>query len=1611
MIKFYSSLLFLFFLHTIASAQNNFLQRGGSQGIDEVLDVSISDNNEVFSVGYYEQNANFGSTILSAQGNGEGFITKQNPDGTYQWAVSVAGSFLQRAYAVAPSPDGSVYAAGTFLGPTTVLGQSFNSTSNSIDVWVVKLSASGQLVWLQTINSPTNESVDKIVCFNENGQEKILLAGQFRGQIQLGSQTFNSTVETNGLIGYDIYLSKLNSDGTFNNTVTLNSNANDRVTGLDTDVSGNIYLSGHAGNTLYVNSTSNVLTGITSGFIVKLNPQFNQVWLKQLNSNFIDINGMAVRGSTVVLGGNFEGTLNATGTTNSYSTASPNAVFFARYNTNGAFQHLVTESSENQFDLADVAIDSLDNTFFTGTFSCKQTSYITAIGAEGVFNSIGFKDIYITQYDAQGARVFMQQFGGPRNDIAYAMDIKNNNSPLVVGSYIDRFSVPKPTNIGLIPFVNNLLNSADNDFSINNIFSAQCNDSLYGTFVNLGSYGSGIDCLFFSAFDSSRAHYDYFIRANNLGSCDRSILNPYINNGQDTVRTCQGFYLKFRPNTINYAGPQYNVIWKNENNQIIYTAPPLTGMYYLNAQTIDGCRSFIDSVYVIIDSVPVPPQLSSPYGEIFNGNITTSSYNDCANRILIEEGDTITVYGPDSFAGDSIVWIVNNDTLINVDSVRVTGDFEIKYRIYNEFGCSRGTCLTSLTYVLCNGIPTAGGACDFGIIIPEVIYICPGEMVELEINNSIASGQGGASIPAIGYWKVTKNDGLPSDAEFNELNDSVSTFINHSYNNTLSQGSYTAQFFLFAPPYNDSIALHLTKSFLVVYLPVPSPIATVTSNTSGLCPGAASIITFDSNYPYSIEAPNLELDNLEDPYIMTVSTTGTYSISCIVIHPTSGCEASSSASLELVLKESPTLVMNPSNGIKCPQDSVTLTAEAGASITWTGPGGEINSDQFQLQAYLPGEYYYNLVDFEGCNLLSVFKLVNNLNPIPATGEYNHICPGEFAQIKLPSDSGYYFYWQAPLTGMDSVKNIYQAGVYHVDTYICNEYTPLTFTIYQSFANANILFPDGMALCDDHPISLVAETGPYTYLWTPGNSPDTAIIADHTDYYKLQVTDTLNCTRRDSIYLIEHPNPPEPLVSAPPTCLEGIASLNASNYNNVIWFSVKDSMLFQGNPYNFQLNDTDIVVSAISTNQFGCYSDTVTYEVPFLLHAQLPSYPDEMLYCVGDSANITGSGGSNIASISWIGPNNFQLTSDALMINEVTFDNTGLYTMVPVPESGYCIVEDQTIQINAKTPNAPLVDYLQTICENGLIQAVVTVQPNYVYSWSGPLAYNASNQNLYISNAQLVNSGNYVLTSFFDGCYRNDTYPVNVLEIPNAPVIGHTAIGCENQPYVIYDAGNGIGQGYNLNWLGAENFQISAQDTLMISALSMSDAGTYYLQYQNNICLSAVTPLSVEVLPAPVFSLDPVYEFCEGESIEIVSPISANAYLWSNGAVSNSNVFTEPGNFWLIVEDTNGCSYASNSIVNAVYCDVGKIPNTFSPNGDGVNDALQFTVSGGAVHGAYIFDRWGKVIKEIKGSESLIWDGTNNSGETMMNGTYFFILDVTMINGNEKKVEGTITLFN
>lgn len=84
-----------------------------------------------------------------------------------------------------------------------------------------------------------------------------------------------------------------------------------------------------------------------------------------------------------------------------------------------------------------------------------------------------------------------------------------------------------------------------------------------------------------------------------------------------------------------------------------------------------------------------------------------------------------------------------------------------------------------------------------------------------------------------------------------------------------------------------------------------------------------------------------------------------------------------------------------------------------------------------------------------------------------------------------------------------------------------------------------------------------------------------------------------------------------------------------------------------------------------------------------------------------------------------------------------------------------------------------------------------------------------------------------------------------------------------------------------------------------------------------------------------------------------------------------------------------------------------VPNTFTPNGDGINDT--FGIAGEAISDfrIQVFNRWGQLVFESKNANER-WDGTY-AGQKVPQGVYVYKITAQSPGGQRQNKEGNLNI--
>lgn len=172
-------------------------------------------------------------------------------------------------------------------------------------------------------------------------------------------------------------------------------------------------------------------------------------------------------------------------------------------------------------------------------------------------------------------------------------------------------------------------------------------------------------------------------------------------------------------------------------------------------------------------------------------------------------------------------------------------------------------------------------------------------------------------------------------------------------------------------------------------------------------------------------------------------------------------------------------------------------------------------------------------------------------------------------------------------------------------------------------------------------------------------------------------------------------------------------------------------------------------------------------------------------------------------------------------------------------------------------------------------------------------------------------------------------------------------------------------------------------------------------------------LRVTVSPTPTIDAGPPASITLGQSYTIPATGSQGTYVWTPSTGLSSASILQPvatpqvTTTYTVQVTSNGCSATSSVVITVIpYCI--KVMEAFTPNGDGINDFWLIT-QGNCLKTAkaQVFNRNGGKVYESNNYRND-WNGTYN-GKPVPDGTYYYIVSYTLLDGKSEVKRGSLTI--
>ena len=137
---------------------------------------------------------------------------------------------------------------------------------------------------------------------------------------------------------------------------------------------------------------------------------------------------------------------------------------------------------------------------------------------------------------------------------------------------------------------------------------------------------------------------------------------------------------------------------------------------------------------------------------------------------------------------------------------------------------------------------------------------------------------------------------------------------------------------------------------------------------------------------------------------------------------------------------------------------------------------------------------------------------------------------------------------------------------------------------------------------------------------------------------------------------------------------------------------------------------------------------------------------------------------------------------------------------------------------------------------------------------------------------------------------------------------------------------------------------------------------------------------------------------------------AGEHLYDQEQMIN-HTFERSGKYWVVVEirDETGQKSRDSIEIAVEGNSLIKVPNVFTPNGDGVHDAFVIETEDIKSLRCSIMDRTGKIVFQWDNIYGH-WDGRDMSGREMQPGTYFYVVEAVDTDDTLYRRKGTVSLY-
>ncbi len=694
----------------------------------------------------------------------------------------------------------------------------------------------------------------------------------------------------------------------------------------------------------------------------------------------------------------------------------------------------------------------------------------------------------------------------------------------------------------------------------------------------------------------------------------------------------------------------------------------------------------------------------------------------------------------------------------------------------------------------------------------------------------------------------------------------------------------------------------------------------------------------------------------------------------------------------------------------CPGDTITIGGNPSSPAALTtylwSPAALVSDANAANPLAFPTTttMFYLSTSNDTCNGLDSVLITIRTPPAVFAGSDAAICINDTLQLLATGADSYV--WNQQITLSDSLianPEVYptittEYNVTGTDAFGCTSSDTVEITV-----NALPIIDAGLndTICVGETSQLTV-TGAVSYSWSPIDSlTDPNIdnpIADPstTTDYVVTGTDANNCINTDTVRIVVNPLPIVDAGQNIAICINDTIQINATGANTYSWTpmaTMNDASI--SNPLVFNTVTTMYYVTGTDLNL--CENiDSVEVAINALPNV---TAGNDVQICIGDSAQLQASGAATYNWTPTVGLSNPAIDNPMAGPSDTTeYIVTGI-------DNNVCSNSDTVIVIVNPLPTV-FAGNDEDICIGG--SANLNATGAQTYTWNPAISLD---DNLSATPIATPDSSTLYIVVGVDSnsCINSDSVQVNVFRIYTSPDTA-VCIGEAVQMNVFGSPANAY------NWSPITDL---SDPNIANPIATPSITTTYFVSVTNIGGCQDQDSVIITIYDAPTASFDwEIEPACENVFVTFTNTsIDGETFLWdffdgetdTEENTTHSFPYGTEFNTSLTVTNSNGCvTTVTNSDTPLSYEDYFtlRIPNVFTPNGDGDNDHFRIVVPGKIYEcvDLNIYNRWGQLMFTSTGN-NLQWDGHTTVGEVCPEGTYMFIMEV-----NGEKHSGSISLF-